>query len=62
MSRIGILPIDIPAGVTIEVDKDNLVTVKGPKGELTQQVDKNITIKIEENQVNVSRATEAEGP
>ena len=40
MSRIGILPIDIPAGVSIEVDKDNLVTVKGPKGELTQQVDK----------------------
>ena len=58
MSRIGILPIDIPAGVTIEVDKENLVTVKGPKGELTQQVDKNITVKVEENQVNVSRSTE----
>jgi len=58
MSRIGILPIDIPAGVTIEVDKDNLVTVKGPKGELKQQVDKHITVKVEENQVNVSRATE----
>jgi len=58
MSRIGILPVDIPAGVTIEVDKDNLVTVKGPKGELTQQVDKHITVKVEENQVNVSRATE----
>ena len=39
MSRIGILPIDIPAGVIIEVDKENLVTVKGPKGELTQQID-----------------------
>jgi len=58
MSRIGILPIDIPAGVSIEVDKDNLVTVKGPKGELTQQVDKSISVKVEENQVNVSRATE----
>ena len=58
MSRIGILPIDIPAGVTIEVDKDNLVTVKGPKGELAQPVDKSITIKVEENQVNVSRSTE----
>ena len=58
MSRIGILPVDIPAGVTIEVDKDNLVTVKGPKGELTQQVDKHITVKVEENLVNVSRATE----
>ena len=58
MSRIGILPIDIPAGVSIEVDKDNLVTVKGPKGELTQQVDKAISIRIEGNQVNLSRATE----
>ena len=58
MSRIGILPIDFPAGVTIEVDKDNLVTVKGPKGELVQLVDKSITIKVEENQVNVSRSTE----
>ena len=58
MSRIGILPIDIPAGVSIEVDKDNLVTVKGPKGELTQQVDKNITVKVEEGKVEVSRSTE----
>ncbi len=58
MSRIGILPIDIPAGVTIEVNKENLVTVKGPKGELTQQVDKAITVKVEENVVNVSRSTE----
>ena len=58
MSRIGILPIDIPAGVSIEVDKDNLVTVKGPKGELTQQVDKNITVKVEEGKLEVSRSTE----
>ena len=58
MSRIGILPIDIPAGVSIEVDKDNLVTVKGPKGELQQQVDKGISVKVEENQISLSRATE----
>ncbi|MEN8203202.1 MAG: 50S ribosomal protein L6 [Bacteroidota bacterium] len=58
MSRIGILPIDIPAGVSIEVDKDNVVTIKGPKGELNQKVDKNITVKVEENQVNISRSTE----
>ena len=58
MSRIGILPIDIPAGVTVEVDKDNHVTVKGPKGELTQQVDKNIPVKVEENQVIISRSAE----
>jgi large subunit ribosomal protein L6 len=58
MSRIGILPIDIPAGVTIEVSEDNLVTVKGPRGELQQQVDKNITVKVEENQLIVSRSSE----
>ena len=58
MSRIGILPIDIPAGVSVEVDGDNLVTVKGPKGELKQQVNKAITLKVEDNQVNLSRSTE----
>jgi len=58
MSRIGILPVDIPAGVSIEVDKDNLVTVKGPKGELTQLVDNKITIKVEDAKVSVSRSTE----
>lgn len=52
------MPIDIPAGVSIEVSNDNLVTVKGPKGELTQQVDKNLTIKVEENQCTVSRSGE----
>ncbi|MEN8157350.1 MAG: 50S ribosomal protein L6 [Bacteroidota bacterium] len=58
MSRIGILPIDIPAGVTVEVDKENLVTIKGSKGELTQKVDRAITVKVEENQVKISRSTE----
>ena len=58
MSRIGILPVDLPAGVSIEVDSDNLVTVKGPKGELQQLVDKNITVKMEDNQIFVSRSTE----
>ena len=58
MSRIGILPIELPAGVSVEVDKDNLVTVKGPKGELQQKVDKNLTVKVEENKVTLSRATE----
>jgi large subunit ribosomal protein L6 len=58
MSRIGILPIDIPAGVTVEVNGDNLVTVKGPKGEMNLQVDKAITLKVEGGQVNVSRSTE----
>jgi large subunit ribosomal protein L6 len=59
MSRIGFLPIDIPAGVTIEVDKENVVTVKGPKGELKQQVDKAIELKVEEGQINLTRASES---
>jgi large subunit ribosomal protein L6 len=43
MSRIGKLPIEIPAGVKFTVTDTNLVTVKGPLGELTQQVDPDIT-------------------
>ena len=54
MSRIGRLPIDIPAGVTISVDGQD-VAVKGPKGELTLSVAKPIEVTVEENQVLVSR-------
>ena len=50
MSRIGILPISIPAGVTVTL-KDNVVTVKGPKGELTQFVNPAINVEIENGQV-----------
>lgn len=56
MSRIGILPISLPEGVTVTVDKDNLVTVKGPKGELQQQVDKNIKVKVGEKEIVVERS------
>ena len=58
MSRIGKLPIDIPAGVQIEVAGNNLVTVKGPKGALHQQVDKDIRILVEGNVLRVERPTE----
>jgi large subunit ribosomal protein L6 len=58
MSRIGILPISLPQGVTLTVDNNNLVTVKGPKGELQQQVDKNLVVKVEEQQVVVERSDE----
>ena len=51
MSRIGKLPISIPAGVTVAQDKDGVVTVKGPKGELSQKVDKSIIVKIEDGHV-----------
>jgi large subunit ribosomal protein L6 len=58
MSRIGKKFIEIPAGVTITVGKDNLVNVKGPKGELTQLVDRDMVIEIKDNIVNVLRPTE----
>ncbi len=58
MSRIGKAPINIPAGVTVTVNNDNLVTVKGPKGELTQLVDKDITISQEEGVLTVQRPTD----
>ena len=55
MSRIGKLPIAIPAGVTVTVSPENLVTVKGPKGELQQQVNPNITVTVEEGVCHVTR-------
>ncbi len=55
MSRIGNAIVTIPEGVTITIDKDNVVTVKGKKGELTQAVDSNITIKNEEGEISFSR-------
>ncbi len=51
MSRIGKLPISVPAGVTIAQDKDGVVTVKGPKGELSQKVDPSIKMKVEDGTV-----------
>ena len=61
MSRIGKLPINIPAGVTVTL-QDNVVTVKGPKGELSQAVDPSIIVKIENGQVTfaIDEASEAE--
>lgn len=54
MSRIGKLPVNIPAGVTISI-KDGIVTVKGPKGELKQEINPNITVEIEGDVCNVTR-------
>ncbi len=50
MSRIGKLPINIPAGVTVDI-KDNVVSVKGPKGELSQSVHPSISVKIDQGQI-----------
>ena len=59
MSRVGRLPIAIPAGVTVTVTPDNVVTVKGPKGELTKAMSTEMNIAIEENQVVVTRPSDA---
>ena len=58
MSRIGRLPIAVPAGVTVTIDSTNLVTVKGPKGTLTQQVNADITVKQEGAEILVSRPSD----
>jgi len=58
MSRIGKLPITVPSGVTITVSDKNLVTIKGGKGELKQQVDPDIIIKVEDGHLLVQRPTE----
>ena len=53
MSRIGKLPISIPAGVTVTL-KDNVVTVKGPKGEMSQYVNPAINVAIEDGHVTLT--------
>ncbi len=58
MSRIGKKPINIPSGVTITVGKDNVVTVKGPKGELKQAIDRDIVIEVKDSELNITRPTD----
>ena len=58
MSRIGNAPISIAQGVTIDIDKSNLVTVKGPKGELSEKIDSDFTFTQEDGVLTVVRPTE----
>ncbi|MEQ8154837.1 MAG: 50S ribosomal protein L6 [Clostridiaceae bacterium] len=58
MSRVGRLPIAIPAGATVTVTPDNVVTVKGPKGELVKAMHKDINIAVEGNEVVVTRPSD----
>ena len=58
MSRIGKLPVTIPAGVNINVSDENVVTVKGPLGELAQKVNPKISVSIENGTVELKRASE----
>lgn len=58
MSRIGKLPVNLPAGVTVTVSDKNLVSVKGPLGQLSQKVDPDITVALEGNVLTVARPTD----
>lgn len=58
MSRIGKKPVTAPSGVTISVGKDNVVTVKGPKGELKQAIDRDIAVEITDGNITFSRPTD----
>ena len=58
MSRIGKKPVTIPSGVTINISKDNIIVVKGPKGELKQSIDRDITIEMNDGQVVFTRPTD----
>ncbi|MFR0678183.1 50S ribosomal protein L6 [Dysgonomonas mossii] len=58
MSRIGKLPVNLPAGVTVTVGKDNVITVKGPKGELSQEVNSDIKVSVEDGQLSVTRPSD----
>lgn len=58
MSRIGRAPITIPSGVNVDISKSNLVTVKGPKGQLSEKVDSDIIVSLEDGELTVSRPTD----
>jgi large subunit ribosomal protein L6 len=58
MSRIGKALIKLPAGVDVKVSSGNVVTVKGPKGELTQQLDLDISLEVIDGNIQLNRATD----
>jgi len=59
MSRIGKLPVSLPKGVTVSVSDDNVISVKGPLGELKQAVNKDLKVEVENNQVVLARPSES---
>ena len=58
MSRIGLKPIEVPSGVEVIVNEDNFVEVKGPKGQISEKLNPQMEIKIEDNVINVVRPSE----
>ncbi len=59
MSRIGKNPVNLPEGVTIDIAKDNVVTIKGSKGTLTQPIDSSISLKVDDGKIVLERPTES---
>ncbi len=59
MSRIGKMPVSLPAGVSVEISDNNVITVKGPMGQLTRPVDSEIKIEVSDNEIQVSRPSES---
>ena len=59
MSRIGRKPVVVPAGVEVTVDANNVVTVKGPKGQLSEEISKLIKVEVKEGVVEVTRSCDA---
>jgi len=58
MSRIGKQPVTLPKGVTVTVGKDNVIAVKGPKGELKQAIDRDIKVELADGELNLTRPTD----
>jgi len=58
MSRIGRKPVAVPKGVTVTVGNDGVLTVKGPKGELKQAIDRDITVEVKDDEVSFDRPTD----
>ena len=58
MSRIGKQPVVVPSGVTVTVGNDNIITVKGPKGELKQAIDRDIKVEVKDGEINITRPTD----
>ena len=58
MSRIGKKPVDLPKGVTFSISKDNVVSVKGPKGELKQAIDRDIKVEMKDDKIEFVRPTD----
>ena len=59
MSRIGKLPVSLPEGVTVSISDDNVIIVKGPLGELRQNIDKDMKLEVEDNQLIIKRPSES---